>query len=641
MANNKKFDISIMPTFILLIIFGIGFWLGAKNINEITVENSLNVLSNSAAQFATEIERTIEGDKNRLDALADILAECDDITSEEAIRVLAGVSVEDSFSELRVSTPEDDVYVYADGEYRIEEATLDFEDEVAKGNYVSNIMSAASGNRYLYQTVPIEKNGEVKGVLYGVFALNSLPEQFYSEAFNETAQIFVLDGATGEFVFSSWGGSENLYNIKPTDVSLDEKYDYDLWIRNLKEGNEDCIAVWSEDRKEYYYTAAIPLKINEWRVLIAVPEHVVFERISGIRCIFRDMVILTGILLVIYLTWVVILVRKEVEKNNRRIETTEYMYEVQKLLFDSRKGTDSIIDGLRKAGEMLTASLTFVCSVENMKIEEIYQWSDVDSEEGAIDYEKGLRELYGITRERLKLGESILCDLRDKSSEMEEWNFEAMKRDGVSNVMIVPIFDSEGSMIGALGAFNTKKHWHEADLLECTSWNFMMALSNIKSYRIIRRMGTIDAITGLKNRNCYEERLKRYAKEDARDLSCIYMDANGLHELNNTLGHAAGDEMLRSIAEAIIHLFNSETAYRVGGDEFVVFCKNVPEEVILEKLSKMKEMLVAKDYHVSVGMVKCDKEQDISTLVSEAEKKMYEAKKQYYKENAHVDRRCR
>lgn len=641
MEPNKKFDISIIPTVIVFIILGIGFWLGARKINNITVENSLNVLSNSASRFASEIARTIEMDKNQLRILAGILTEHGDIDSNDTKEALTEVSKGGTFSHLRVITPEDKVFIYKNGSCTVEEATQNFEEEVAKGDYVSNIVEDASGKRYIYQTVAIEKDGKVLGLLCGVVELDALPDKFYTEVFDSSAQVFVIDGDSGEFILNSWGGYDNLYDVPLEEVTLNKKYDYDLWISNLKQGNEDCIAVTSEEKEEYYYAATVPIKINQWRVMAAVPESVVFKRISGIRCIIRDLLIIAGILLLIYLTSVVVIVRKEIERNDRQMKNMAYMYDVQKALFDSQRGKDSVVEGLKRIGNMMDASLMVVSSFENMEIEEIYQWSDADSDNTTMDYEKKLRELYEIIRDRLKSGESILSDVRDKASEMAEWNFKDMKEAGVSNVMIVPIFDSEGKLAGALGAFNTKRRWRDTTLLDCTSWNFMMALSNIKSYKIIQRMGTIDAITGLKNRNCYEERLRQYIDGTSKDLHCIYMDANGLHELNNTLGHAAGDEMLRSIADAIKELFGKDSSYRVGGDEFVVFCEKLSEDEILKKLDEMKNALLENDYYVSIGVVKGDSDKDISKLVSEAEKKMYEAKRKYYEENAHADRRCR
>lgn len=81
-----------------------------------------------------------------------------------------------------------------------------------------------------------------------------------------------------------------------------------------------------------------------------------------------------------------------------------------------------------------------------------------------------------------------------------------------------------------------------------------------------------DVLTHLYTRCKYEHDLKVFQLANYARLTCIYMDAVGLHEINNHLGHEAGDHMLRSIADGIRKYFPDDCAYRIGGDEFVLLC---------------------------------------------------------------------
>ena len=78
-----------------------------------------------------------------------------------------------------------------------------------------------------------------------------------------------------------------------------------------------------------------------------------------------------------------------------------------------------------------------------------------------------------------------------------------------------------------------------------------------------------DLNVGLKNRNAHESQMHDYPMHCSSTLSCVYLDVNGLHELNNTRGHAAGDEMLKTVAAKVRDIFGEKYSYRVGGDEFV------------------------------------------------------------------------
>lgn len=148
------------------------------------------------------------------------------------------------------------------------------------------------------------------------------------------------------------------------------------------------------------------------------------------------------------------------------------------------------------------------------------------------------------------------------------------------------------------------------------------------------KMATTDLLTNLKNRNAYEQVLTRYMLNPPACLSCVYADANGLHELNNSQGHAAGDRMLKTVADAFVGSFGQECVYRIGGDEFLVFAEE-DLECVTGKAFAAKEKTAKAGYHVSVGTASGGK--DVAATVKAAEQEMYEDKRKYYME--HGDRR--
>ena len=152
-------------------------------------------------------------------------------------------------------------------------------------------------------------------------------------------------------------------------------------------------------------------------------------------------------------------------------------------------------------------------------------------------------------------------------------------------------------------------------------------------------MSETDQLTGLNNRNCYEWRLETYPEMCQKSLCCIYIDVNGLHELNNTEGHKAGDEMLRCIADIVKDNFGSRDSYRVGGDEYVAFAADVPKEEIDKRITDMKQMIAEQGYHAAMGYEHRKKDNlEMNSLIAVAETKMYRDKAEYYK---HHDRRAR
>jgi diguanylate cyclase (GGDEF)-like protein len=156
-----------------------------------------------------------------------------------------------------------------------------------------------------------------------------------------------------------------------------------------------------------------------------------------------------------------------------------------------------------------------------------------------------------------------------------------------------------------------------------------------------RYLSETDLLTGAKNRNCYESIRKRYVETCKRDLSCLFVDANGLHELNNSKGHEEGDMMLKTVSQSLINLFGQSNTFRFGGDEFVVFCIDTPYEVMEKRVATVIHEVSNAGYSVSVGLARQKKyELDMTLLIREAEKNMYHEKRKYYEDGNH-DRRKR
>ena len=144
------------------------------------------------------------------------------------------------------------------------------------------------------------------------------------------------------------------------------------------------------------------------------------------------------------------------------------------------------------------------------------------------------------------------------------------------------------------------------------------------------KMSEYDTLTGLKNRNSYENLLASIEKVQ-NELAIIYTDVNGLHELNNSKGHTAGDIMLKDVADSLSQNFGTDNCYRVGGDEFVCVVNGVSEDKLVNRIKSIELDMDYLGYSVSTGMCFAEPGDDIHEIVKLAEKKMYVSKNNYYK----------
>lgn len=140
----------------------------------------------------------------------------------------------------------------------------------------------------------------------------------------------------------------------------------------------------------------------------------------------------------------------------------------------------------------------------------------------------------------------------------------------------------------------------------------------------------LDAMTGLQNRNSYKKMLQDFEGNDCVSVACIYIDVNGLHEINNHLGHQAGDSMLKTVAYILRKNFRSGEIFRIGGDEFVILCRGTDRRTVEQRLDTICGQVNKEGYSLSVGMEWCDNGINIKDIIQKAESKMQQYKKDYY-----------
>ena len=159
----------------------------------------------------------------------------------------------------------------------------------------------------------------------------------------------------------------------------------------------------------------------------------------------------------------------------------------------------------------------------------------------------------------------------------------------------------------------------------------------------IRRLAHFDALTSLPNRALLEDRLAQLvarARRNQSKLAVLFIDLDGFKAINDRLGHAAGDTVLREIAWRIRHAIRDhDTAARLGGDEFIVLLDETASQQEIQGVAQrlidcISEPLVLDGLEVqvsaSIGIsVFSGREQDDEEpLLRHADKAMYQAKAQ-------------
>ena len=151
----------------------------------------------------------------------------------------------------------------------------------------------------------------------------------------------------------------------------------------------------------------------------------------------------------------------------------------------------------------------------------------------------------------------------------------------------------------------------------------------------------MDALTGFKTRKAYYNDIEAIEKDSAKSAAAVgvvFADVNGLKEINDRLGHKAGDQLLSDVARHISVVFSDAKKYRFGGDEFVILSFDKNKESFDNKLKRLSA-LWGEEYSAAVGSVWLEHARELEKNVAVADKMMYMDKSRYYENKMHDRRR--
>lgn len=164
-------------------------------------------------------------------------------------------------------------------------------------------------------------------------------------------------------------------------------------------------------------------------------------------------------------------------------------------------------------------------------------------------------------------------------------------------------------------------------------------------------LANYDSLTGLPNRSLFLDRLNMAMENSKRTSSLtalIYLDLDEFKSINDTLGHLAGDELLRQVAKRLSSCARkSDTVARLGGDEFTMVVSNLRNTAGIEKVAHKIISSLNQPFHINgqdirtssslgITIYPFGEDDDVYTLVKQADSAMYQAKRigknnfQYY-----------
>jgi len=205
--------------------------------------------------------------------------------------------------------------------------------------------------------------------------------------------------------------------------------------------------------------------------------------------------------------------------------------------------------------------------------------------------------------------------------------------------LAVPLADDQRKL-GYIGVFtrDPEGRFAAADVgrLEDIAGRATPTLENARRYREARQLADLDALTGLHNRRYFHETLARdvaRAQRYGRRLALVVFDLDDFKEVNDRIGHLAGDAVLAEVAARVGDVIRTaDVACRVGGDEFAVIMPESGLEQADQLFARMQAIVSERPIgaagllRVSGGITELKAEDDSIGLFERADEALYRAK---------------
>ena len=216
----------------------------------------------------------------------------------------------------------------------------------------------------------------------------------------------------------------------------------------------------------------------------------------------------------------------------------------------------------------------------------------------------------------------------------------AMTRAQLRSVMAAPVHEN-GKAVGSLtvGMFSGTRDWEKPaqEMLKAFAEHLSLALTDARTLEAMNQ-AFLDSLTGLPSRALFQTRMEEILAVEDVGVAVLFIDLDRFKMVNDSLGHAAGDQLLTGVAERIrACLRDGDTAARLGGDEFAVLLPGLtaPEEAepvavrLLEQLRAPFDLNGAEAFvSASIGIAYSeDGSHDAQELLVDADLAMYQAKK--------------
>lgn len=235
--------------------------------------------------------------------------------------------------------------------------------------------------------------------------------------------------------------------------------------------------------------------------------------------------------------------------------------------------------------------------------------------------------------------ECIVIENMDVMKEKYPEEYKLFCLQETDSLVVAPI-EQEGQICGLLGVDNPppERVQNITLLLQTLCYFLTLTYRRSENEQQLSQLSYFDTLTSFYNRNRFMKDSEIMSSSDS-PVGIVYLDVNGLKDINDTLGHAYGDKILADCAQQMRDIFRDANYYRIGGDEFVIICPGIGKEDFQNNVLVLRRQFEKNPLcKAAVGAQWNLQYQDLQQVIASADAKMYEDKKDFYRRNPKSNR---
>ena len=289
---------------------------------------------------------------------------------------------------------------------------------------------------------------------------------------------------------------------------------------------------------------------------------------------------------------------------------------------------------LTQIGEFLVSDRAYVFEIKDELMNNTHEWTAP----GISPQLEKLQQLdLSLISDWLPFFEKNDCIIIDDVEQLQKTNpaaYATLHAQEITSLIAAPIF-LDNKLAGYIGIdnYDSEKIKNSSYLLLSMSIFLSYAIRHRNHVDMLHRLSYHDLLTNALNRNAFMDVLSQFRPGQYASAGIIYIDINGMKEINDFYGHHQGDKILITTVAKVFNLFKPDELFRIGGDEFVIITYDLTETDFYEKFNLLRNIFCEKTnlpFSIATGSCCVKSPSDLNSLLQQADSAMYTDKKKFY-----------